>query len=152
MNDYTKPVLSAASPSPRGNGKTILIIEDEPGVREIVRRLLEVRGYRTLIAVNGSEGLGIYRQHSDKVCLVLTDMRMPGVQGTELIRELRLINPDVRIVAMSGVLGENDQIVEEPGRLIFLPKPMTLEELMGAVQRVLVGPNSAAALAGIPSR
>ena len=143
MNDYTKHLLSAASPL--GNGETILVIEDESGVREIVRRLLEVRGYRTLTAENGADGLVIYRQHSDEVCLVLTDMRMPGVQGTELIRELRMINPDVRIVAMSGVLGENDHIPEEPGRLTFLPKPMTLEELMGAVQRVLTGPDSAAA-------
>lgn len=143
MNDTTKPLLSAASL--RGNGETILVIEDESGVREIVRRLLEVRGYRTLAAADGSEGLAIYRQHSDQVRLVLTDMRMPGVQGTELIRELRIVNPDVRIVAMSGVLGENDQITEEPGRLTFLPKPMTLDELMGAVQRVLVGTNEHAA-------
>lgn len=150
MNDCSKPMLSAASP--RGNGETILVIEDESTVREIVRRLLEVRGYRTLAAENGSEGLAIYREHSGKVCLILTDMRMPGVQGTELIRELRIINPDARIVAMSGVLGENDQIAEEPGRLTFLSKPMTLEELMSAVQRVLVGPNPGTTWIAAPSR
>ncbi len=143
MNEPTKPLLSSASL--RGKGETILVIEDEPGVREIVRRLLEIRGYRTLTAENGADGLVIYRQCSDRVSLVLTDMRMPGVQGRELIRELRDINPDARIVAMSGVLGENDQISEEPGRLTFLPKPMTLEELMGAVQRVMTGPDANAA-------
>lgn len=143
MNEHIKPLLSPALP--RGKGETILVIEDEPGVREIVRRLLEIRGYRTLTAENGADGLVIYRQYSDRVSLVLTDMRMPGVQGRELIRELREINPDARIVAMSGVLGENDQISEEPGRLTFLPKPMTLEELMGAVQRVMTGPDVNAA-------
>lgn len=64
-------------------------------------------------------------------------MMMPGMQGGEVIAQLRTVNPDARIVAMSGVIGEQTAVAEEPGRLVFLPKPMPAAALFRAVQQVL---------------
>lgn len=103
----------------------------------MVRMLLEFRGFRALVAENGADGLALYRQHQQKVSAVVTDMRMPEMHGGEVIQQLRLINPNARIVAMSGVVDANSGFAEEPGRLAYLPKPMTSGELMAAVRSVL---------------
>lgn len=135
-----KREASAASVKPlvvHGNGETVLVIDDEPSVRDVVRALLKIYGYTPLMASDGPSGLALYREHRDQIKVVLTDMMMPGMQGVDVIRELRQLNPEVRIVAMSGVVSESTEITEEPGRLGFLPKPMTGAELIGALQRVL---------------
>ncbi len=121
----------------RGNGETILVIEDEPGVREMVRMLLEFRGFRTMVAENGVDGVELYQRHHQVVSAVVTDLRMPAMHGTEVIQQLRRINSDARIVAMSGVVDANSGFAEEPGKLAYLPKPMTSSELLEAMQSVL---------------
>ncbi|HWA24140.1 MAG TPA: response regulator [Lacunisphaera sp.] len=127
------------APRSRGRGETVLVIDDEDGVREIARALLVAYGYRTLVAANGVDGLALYRAHPGEIQAVLTDMMMPGLQGHDVIRELRAHNPDVRIVAMSGVPGELAAIPDHPGRLALLSKPMSGDELIAAVQNVLAG-------------
>lgn len=125
---------------PRGQGETILVIDDEANVREITSAILRAYGYRVLAASNGPDGLALYREHRAEVRAVLTDMMMPAMQGEEVIRELRLLTPDVRVVAMSGVLLERTGVIETPGPLAFLAKPMTADELVRAIQSVLVNP------------
>lgn len=132
-----EPAGIDAKQPPRGKGEIVLIIDDEAQVRDIARAALEAFGYRVLVAEDGAAGLALYRQHRQRVRAVLTDMMMPAMQGEEVIRELRLLNPDVRIVAMSGVIIERAEITEETGRLTYLPKPMTAQDLVGALQRVL---------------
>jgi DNA-binding NtrC family response regulator len=121
----------------RGHGETILIIDDEFHVRDIVRKLLELRGYRTLMAESGTAGLALYREYHHSVDAVLTDMRMPAMPWSEIILALRNINPDARIVGMSGRIDRDMEESEEPGRLTFLPKPMSSESLVEALQSVL---------------
>jgi CheY-like chemotaxis protein len=128
---------SAASALPRGRGEVILVIDDEPSVRDVVRSLLKIYGYTSLGAEDGPSGLALYREHRDKIQVVITDMMMPGMQGVDVIRELRALNPDCRLVAMSGVVSERTEIGEESGRLVFLPKPMTGAELLEALRRVM---------------
>ena len=140
----TEPAALRSPADSRGNGETILVIEDEAGVREMVRMLLEFRGFRALVAENGPDGLALYRQHGSAVKAIVTDMRMPDMHGAEVIRALRAINPDVRIVAMSGVVDINAKLNEQPGRLAYLPKPMTSSELLRALQSVLVAPAACA--------
>ena|SRR5665213_200235 len=123
---------------PRGGGETILLIEDEPDVRTVLRLLLETRGYRVMTAESGMQGLGLFRDNQDIIRVTITDMRMKGMQGIEVIKELRSINVHARIVAVSGFRNGRDLISEEPGRLIFLPKPMSGAELVVAVQSVLL--------------
>jgi two-component system cell cycle sensor histidine kinase/response regulator CckA len=124
-------------PLPPSNGETILVIDDEVDIREVVQALLESCGYRVLVAVDGHEGIALYRQHRPIISAVITDMIMPAMQGMQVVRELRAINPAVRIVAMSGVLGNGTDLKEEPGSVALLQKPMTGASLVAAVQRVL---------------
>jgi CheY-like chemotaxis protein len=131
------PAATVRAGMPRGHGETILVIDDEPAVREVVRSLLKIYGYNSMVADDGPAGLALYREHHQKVQVVITDMMMPGMQGPEVISELRAINPDVRVVTMSGVVNERMEVPEESGRLVFLSKPMTGAELLGALQRVL---------------
>ena len=121
----------------RGHGETVLLIDDEQGVREVLHALLEAYGYRVLVAQDGADGLALFREHRSEIGVVLTDMMMPGIQGAEVIQELRRIDPQARIVAMSGVTGEETAAAEKLAHLTFLPKPMTGDELLGAVRRML---------------
>ncbi len=138
LNKAAAPAAPEAPPQPHGHGEILLVIDDESNVREITTAILEAYGYHVLVAENGHAGLDLYRQHRNEVSAVITDMMMPAMQGAEVIRELRLLDPDVRIVAMSGVVVGRTDIIEEPGRLAFLAKPMTAEEMVAAVQRVLL--------------
>ena len=120
----------------QGRGETVLLIDDEDGVREVLHALLEAYGYRVLVASDGATGVKLYRERQKEVQLILTDMMMPGIQGTDVMKELRSINPDVRIVAMSGISSEAGKL-ESAARMAFLPKPMSGEDLLGAVRQVL---------------
>jgi len=131
------PATSAKRAVIRGRGEMILVIDDEPAVRDVVCSLLKIYGYAPLSASDGSSGLALYRERREEIRIVITDMMMPGMQGVEVVRELRSVNPDVRIVAMSGVVSERSEMPEDAGRLAFLPKPMTGVELIGALQRVM---------------
>ena len=132
------PARPAGSAMPFGQGEMILVIVDEESVRAVVRSLLEACGYRTTIVADGHSGLDIFRRQGREIAAVATDLMMPGMQGGEVITALRAINPDVRIVAMSGLLeGEQPGLRAEPGRLALLRKPMTAEELLRAVKSVL---------------
>ncbi len=131
------PVIESKANMPRGQGETILVIDDEPSVRDVVKSLLKIYGYSPLVANDGVSGLAIYREQQARIRVVITDMMMPGMQGPEVVRGLRALNPEIRVVAMSGVVSERSEITEEPGKLVFLPKPMTGAELLGALQRVM---------------
>lgn len=122
---------------PRGRGETVLVIDDEDGVRDIVRRVLVAYGFNTLVASNGLDGLILYRKHRDEIKVVLTDMMMPGLQGSDVIKELRSLNPDVRIVAMSGIMTELDALPKERGRLAIMTKPMSGPDVVRAIHSVL---------------
>ena len=105
-------ILSEKVFSP-GSGETILIIEDEVGVRAIIRMFLESQGYSVLTAECGPVGLALYRQNSDSVQVVIIDARMPGMDGVEVMWALREINPEVRIVVISGIIGAAGRFPEE---------------------------------------
>lgn len=129
--------MSGSSSKPQGNGETILIIDDESGVRDVLSVLLQLRGFHTLQAEDGPTGLELYRANRDSVRAVLTDMRMPVMQGSEVISAIRAINPDARIVGMSGYLAGSATPQTEPGRLLYVKKPMSVDEVVKALNSVL---------------
>ncbi|MFZ5496061.1 MAG: response regulator [Verrucomicrobiota bacterium] len=134
----TAPAPPPAPLAPvKGKGELILVIDDEPGVREMLSLVLRTHGYRVAVAANGSDGLISYRKNQGEIQAVVTDMMMPGLQGGEVIRELQRLNPDVRIVAMSGIRSELTALRRDPARLAILSKPMTPQELVQAIQAVL---------------
>lgn len=133
------PRRSADHRPPDGRAETVLVIDDEESVRNVTESLLARRGYRVLLAEDGVAGLAMYAQYRHEIQVVLTDMMMPALPGSELIRELRTLNPDVRIVAMSGVLPTQSNPIIESATLTVVPKPMTGDDLIRALQRVLPG-------------
>lgn len=138
------PGLAAAgedAPPPRGSGQTILVVDDEPSVRLVLRTALERAGYRVLPASNGREAIDVYRaQPPGSVAAVLLDMMMPVMGGMPAIQELVKINPQVRIIAASGI-ADNEVTAKAAARQVrqFLAKPFSTDKLLRAVGQVVAG-------------
>lgn len=117
--------------------KVVLVVDDDASVLFASRRILARRGYTVLEAPGGEEALQIARAHSPRIDVVLTDMRMPGMDGATLASRLAALLPGVRIVYMSGYTdGLPEQDLRAPGRA-FLAKPFTIEQLTETLDRVL---------------
>jgi CheY-like chemotaxis protein len=126
---------------PTGNGELILVVDDEDAIRQITKGTLETFGYRVLVASDGTEAVALYAQNRDEVAVVLTDMMMPFMDGPATIRALQKINPQVRIIAASGLAGsDRNTEVAAHGAELFLPKPYTAEKLLKALAQVLRKP------------
>lgn len=125
---------------PLGQGELVLVVDDEAAVREITRRTLEAFGYRVVTATDGADAVAIYRGRGDEIDAVLTDIMMPVMDGIATIRALRTIDPEVRIIAASG-LGTNQSVarVNDAGVWHFLPKPYTAGSLLSVLHDVLRG-------------
>jgi len=126
---------------PNGNGELILVVDDEAAILEITKTSLEDYNYRTLTASNGIEAISLYAQHQDKISTVLMDMMMPSMDGLTTIRILQQMNPQVKIIGISGIAA-NNQLVEAAGAGInvFVKKPYTFHELLQAISDVLSEP------------
>jgi PAS domain S-box-containing protein len=133
------PAPAAAAELPRGHGELILVVDDEAPVRQVTRRMLEAFGYRVLLAEDGAEAVNLFSQRKDEVAAVITDMMMPVMDGPATIRALRVMCPDVRIIAASGLHGRgNDAHASSIASVKhFLPKPYTAGELLTALKVVL---------------
>lgn len=123
---------------PKGNGELILVIDDEDTVLELTKTSLESYNYKVITASNGIEGVDRYVQYKDKIDLVLVDMMMPKMDGMTTIKTLQKINPQVKVIAVSG-LSSGHQIAEEVSTVVktFLPKPYTSKELLHHLQSLL---------------
>lgn len=125
-------------PLPRGNNELVLVIDDEAAVREITRQTLGAYGYRTLLAADGAEAVTLYSKNSTEIAVVLTDMAMPVMDGATTIQVLMKMNPQVRIIAASGVTVHGGmKKTAEAGARQFLPKPYTAETILRALRQVL---------------
>jgi two-component system cell cycle sensor histidine kinase/response regulator CckA len=129
---------AAQTDLPLGHGELILVVDDEESIREITRGTLETFGYTVLTASDGTEALALYADKKNEIAAVLTDMVMPFMDGPATIRALQRMNPNVRIIAASG-LGTGQRAGEGPleGVAIFLNKPYTAEKLLKTLAQVL---------------
>ena len=123
---------------PAGQGELILVVDDEALIREMTKTSLETYNYKVLTARNGIEAISLYGQHRDSVNAVLMDMMMPSMDGVAAIRTLQRSNPQVKIIAVSG-LAASDQLAAAmaTGVGTFLPKPYTSEALLKTLHQVL---------------
>ena len=123
---------------PAGNGELILVVDDEEAIREITRGTLETFGYRVLTAGDGTEAVALFAEHKNDIAVVLTDMVMPFMDGPATIRALQKMNPQVKIIAASG-LPASQRSGEDglQGVQAFLNKPYTAEKLLKALAEVL---------------
>ena len=124
----------------RGGSETILVVDDEGEIRELTREALELLGYSVKMAVNGEQALDIYREHGQSIDLVLLDLNMPGMGGHKCLTELMRLDPDVKVVIVSGYSanGHGKDTVSSGARG-FIGKPYQLQELAVMVQKVLDG-------------
>jgi two-component system, cell cycle sensor histidine kinase and response regulator CckA len=121
-----------------GQGELILIVDDELLIRQVTQASLKEHNYRTLLASNGIEAIALYAEHKQNIRLVLIDMMMPLMDGLTAVRTLQKLNPEVIVIATSG-LASNNQLAEatEIGVKAFLPKPYTAKELLDILHQVL---------------
>jgi two-component system cell cycle sensor histidine kinase/response regulator CckA len=113
---------------------TILLVEDEQGLRALNARGLASRGYHVLEAGNGIEAIEVFNRQSGKVDIVVSDVVMPEMDGPTLLKELRQINPALKFIFVSGYAEDAFGKNKPEGQYDFLPKPFTLKQLVAAVK------------------
>ena len=123
---------------PRGHGELILVVDDEDSIREITKTALEANSYKVLLASDGIEAVALYSQHKEEISVVLIDMMMPSMDGPTTIRVLQKINPQVKVIGISGLVS-NHEMIAILGNTVktFLSKPYTSNELLKNLQFVL---------------
>jgi len=112
----------------------ILVVEDEPSVRQLCADLLWNAGYDPIIATDGAEGLQIYRERCDEIHLIISDVVMPNKGGLEMAEDVLRLRSDVNILLMSGY-GVPDVLPRQVSGI--LPKPFAPKQLIDAVRRCL---------------
>ncbi|MEO8433093.1 MAG: ATP-binding protein, partial [Acidobacteriota bacterium] len=118
--------------------ETVLLVEDEEGVRRLSKRILDRAGYRVLEATDGVDAEKVFAGHDGPIDLVLTDMVMPGCGGPELLARLHVKSPDLRVLYMSGYTDQASVQTTGIARgLPFVQKPFTAEELVRQVRQAL---------------
>ena len=119
-------------------GGTILVVDDEEGVRDVAKGMLEREGVRVIPAEDGREVVRIFRTVSEEIDAVLLDLSMPHMDGGEVLREMRRLCPDVKVVLCSGYLeGRARELCEGPGKASFLRKPFDSQTLVRTLREVL---------------
>jgi PAS domain S-box-containing protein len=121
-----------------GGGETILVVEDEPAMREVTRRILCRNGYRVITAVNGRDAVEVAAKHAEDIDVLLTDVVMPQMLGKEAAERIRELRPGVKVLFMSGYtqgLLDSQGVVAEGVNLI--EKPFTEKTLLAKLREVI---------------
>lgn len=115
----------------------VLIVEDEPGLRELVEGILAARGYEVLTAEDGQRGLAAFLEHKD-IDLVVSDIGLPKVGGLDLFEAIKKVAPGIRVILVSGFVDESDrQRMKDAGVDAFVQKPYKPVELLRKIREVL---------------
>lgn len=118
----------------RGNG-IVLVVDDEPLVRDLAKEILIRQGYSVITAADGFEAVAIYRERAEDIAVVLLDMVMPRMDGRDVFRRIRDINPEAKVIVSSGYSHDRDaDYLLEQGAVGFVQKPYRLVELLRAVE------------------
>ena len=121
----------------RGPKALVLVIDDEPQMRHVTARFLEVLEYRVEKAPNAYVGSALFGLHRDDFAAVILDLKMPGMDGWQCLAEIRAIRPDIPVVICSGYEPDVDQLRMSRRHVAFLKKPFGVDD-MGAVLRNLL--------------
>jgi CheY-like chemotaxis protein len=118
--------------------ETILVVEDEAMLLELVKSLLESRGYKVLTALDGVEALELYTKKKDEIGLVLTDLGLPRLDGWEVFQRMKELNPEVKVIFASGYI---DNTLREnllnAGAKDLVGKPYMAEEILNRVRELI---------------
>lgn len=122
----------------RGNGELILVVDDEISIRDLVKAALTIKGYRVLIADDGAEAVAMYTGSQSAISLVITDLNMPNLDGRALVHSIRQINPEMKILTMSGSPANLPAGPDKSGNQVsFIAKPFSVEAILAQVQDLL---------------
>ena len=138
VGEPDRPALPPSQGGSTPGRETILLVEDEAGVRNLARQALESRGYRVLEAPDGEEALRLAREHAGEIDLLVSDVVMPRMSGRELREQMALLSPTTRVIFMSGYT--DDAILRHglyQAESDFLQKPFTVHGLLKKVREVL---------------
>ncbi|MGV2826723.1 CBS domain-containing protein [Myxosarcina sp. GI1(2024)] len=123
---------------PRGNGELILVVDDENSMLEVTKATLETFNYQVLTANNGIDAIAIYTQNMQAIELALVDIMMPSMNGKIVIRTLKKINPELQIIAFSGLIFSQEIIAEINDQIsTYIAKPYSNEELLKSISKIL---------------
>jgi two-component system cell cycle sensor histidine kinase/response regulator CckA len=122
--------------------RTILVVDDDPDVCDLIHRMLGRRGYLVLTATNGEDALRICQDHPGPIDLLLSDVVMPGMNGSQLARRVRELRPRTRLLFISGVVRQSGIPGGLPTDAGFLAKPFTWNALLQTLGDTLPQPES----------
>jgi len=128
----------------RSKRRTVLIVDDDPAVLILIQTILNRADYRVLIAAERADAIRVAQQKHIHIDLVLLDVRIPGVQGTELADQILAVRPNIPLIWMSGFVDEEFiriKLLDADGG--FLPKPFGHADLLAAVEQAIVVPTPA---------
>lgn len=125
---------------PEGHQELVLLVDDEASVRLVVKQTLENFQYRVITAPDGATAISLFKERRNEISVVLTDMMMPGMDGADTIAALKAIDPNVRVVAASGLMTDERMLrATAAGAVAFLRKPFSAEAMLRTLRQVLVG-------------
>ena len=137
-SDTTAAIAEEEKSIPQGNGELILVVDDETPMLEVTKATLETYNYQVSTAINGIEAVATYANNKDAIALVVMDIMMPGMDGKTAIRTLKQIDPEVKIIAVSGLISDREIINELDKQVIaFLSKPYSNEELLETIYEIV---------------
>jgi PAS domain S-box-containing protein len=125
-----------------GDGETILVVDDERTILTMTEEMLTSYGYRAITAIHGKEAVALYARDGQTIDAVIVDMMMPQMDGAATIQALRRMNPEVRILSMSGIPAEDGKAGERSLVRHFIAKPFTATALLKALREILEGDHS----------
>jgi PAS domain S-box-containing protein len=128
----------------RGQGELVLVVDDEASIRDLITVVLSRFGYRVIAAANGIDAMAIYAPRVTEIALVVTDLSMPEMGGSELALALSQLNPGVKLLFMSGADGNGTLDMTIPASARFMSKPFTAEKLLASVHEALEVPDASA--------
>lgn len=137
--DVTEGINSGPpAPQRRRGGETVLVVEDEPGIRALMRKILQKQGYEVLEAQSGEEALALAEERRTPIDLLLADAEMPEMSGYELAARLKKLRPEMKMLFVSGLPAEElERFGPPPARASFLRKPFSLAALLEKARSVL---------------
>ncbi len=139
QNDTTLPEKKQSITLGQNGGETILLVEDEDFVRDMHTEILKNYGYKVFKASDGEEALEIFKEHKDKIRLVLTDIVMPKKNGWDLLQDIRKINQGIKVILISGysqVLSDKSMLLNN-NETYFIQKPISPDNLILKIKEIL---------------
>lgn len=117
--------------------RAILVIDDEPFIRELVKEILTSRGFEVYTAESGIEGLKVFKEKREEIGLIILDLVMPGMDGYETFSRLKGIDDDIKVVIITGYAPIREDRISEGEVIAIVKKPFTAQELLSAVGKAM---------------